>query len=148
MKKSRNHKELETVLSNLNAARADPDDGFVILSQSDADFLADRLNVYISGNVNTLDEAFGLKRGRGAPQNGPIYPHNMEMARKALFRGKKSWNDIASELGADPRTLQRLVKRHEQHAIESMASELVRHMNEKDRIEKNHNTLSVTNSVI
>lgn len=89
MKKSRNHKELETVLSNLNAARADPDDGFVILSQSDADFLADRLNVYISGNVNTLDEAFGLKRGRGAPQNGPIYPTTWKWLGKPCFAARK-----------------------------------------------------------
>lgn len=72
----------------------------------------------------------------------------MEMDRKEMFRGKKSWNDIESELGEEKSKLKRIVKRNEKNEIERMEYEIVRKMKEKDRIEKKKNKIQVNNQVI
>lgn len=124
---------LACIAERLEAALDDVDRGFIYLSQSDAEVLVAAFNAFLSGKVVSLDVAFGVKRGRGAPKTGPADPRTMELVRKAMFRGTKSWKDVANEMGElDVRNLQRLVQRHKDYVIEEVAREIVEQMSTRE----------------
>lgn len=126
-------KNLARIAENLKTALGDVDRGFVYLSQSDAELLATAFEAFLSGKARSLDDAFNVKRGRGAPKRGPTDTRIMELVEKAIWRGRKSWKEIADELNIeDTRYLQKLVQRHADYAIEKMAREIAERFNAKD----------------
>ena len=62
-----------------------------------ARFAADAFEAYLGGAEQTLDKAFGLAKGRGAPATATA--GHLEIARRILrmFIAQQSWRDIANE---------------------------------------------------
>jgi len=122
---SDNGKEALTLIAdNLARALNDVDQGYVQIHEDDARLMWAALGAYLAGRTEGLDEAFGVKRGRGAPKTGPT-AEVLRRVKLAMFRGDKSWLEIADETGVDVRTLQREVRRHESFVFQQMAEELI-----------------------
>jgi AraC-like DNA-binding protein len=128
-----NREKLNRVADSLRGSLDDIDRGFVYLSEVDAAFLATAFERFLSGKAASLDAAFGVKRGRGRLKRGPESEATMELVEKALWRGKKSWKDIARETDKEPRYLQRLANRHEGEAIDRLATRIAARLAEKDK---------------
>lgn len=61
--------KVKQLAENLAAGLREVDRGFIYLSQSDGETLVAALEAFLSGTAESLDEAFGVKRGRGAPKS-------------------------------------------------------------------------------
>src|SRR5690554_3580685 len=128
-------------IADIAAGLREIDRGWAYLSEANAGFIADAFDAFLSGKSKSLDNAFGVVRGRGAPKRGPLNSDVAEIGQKAVFRGNKSWKDIADETGRDVRDLQRIAKRHEDYIINELARKVVERLNAKDE-ERRRSTIS------
>lgn len=113
----------------LERALADPDSGYVYLSEEDAAFLQNCFHGFLSGREKSLDEAFQVKRPRGAPKMPRPNDKTRQRAKAAIFRDAKSWKDVADDEGIDPRSLQRTAERHEKAILREIADALIERRN-------------------
>jgi methylphosphotriester-DNA--protein-cysteine methyltransferase len=73
--------------------------------------------------ATSLDEAFGLtprRERRGAPLSPTSKAHQHAKRVLELILDGNSWNEIADELGVDPRQLRREFKRHQSGLIDDL----------------------------
>lgn len=129
----KNREELGRMAGRLGNGLRDSHKGYIYVSESDAETLILAIQAYLSGSEKSLDAAFGVKRKPGRPKRGPDSQNALELAERAMFRGPKSWGDIAEETGRDVRGLQRNVDRHGHLVIEKVARKIADSLNEKKR---------------
>ena len=116
-------RRLELITENLNSALGDPEGDWVSLPKADAEFLLQAFQRFFSGSVSSVDEALGVKRGRGRPKPAP-HDGMVAVAIDVISRGEQSWNDLSNKYSRDKRDLQKIAERHFDAAAESMAQEL------------------------
>lgn len=128
---SDSRKEMSRLTASLAAGLSDPDNGYVSIPLEDAMLIAAAFDRYLSGDVKSLDAAFGVARGKGAPRRGPSR-RILQRGVRSMFRGKKSWMELATEEDADPRTLQREVERHRDFIMREFAAQMVQRRRDRD----------------
>jgi len=126
-----NRKGMAQIAASLAAGLSDPDSGYVSIPIEDAMIIAAAFDRYLSGDAKSLDIAFGVARGRGAPKRGPT-KRILQRGVRAMFRGKTSWKELSDEEQTDPRTLQREVERHRDFILREFADQLARKSRERD----------------
>lgn len=100
-----------------------------------AQFAASAFAAYLDGEHSTLDKAFGLTRGRGAPASATAA--HLDIARKILGMqlAEKSWNDVYETAAkeswpvTDARELRRIYKAFE---VKVMSEELSRRLSDSE----------------
>lgn len=134
---SDSRKEMSRLKASLAAGLSDPDNGYVSIPLEDAMVIAAAFDRYLSGDAKSLDVAFGVARGKGAPKRGPT-KRILQRGVRAMFKGKKSWTELASEIDlesekgktVDVRTLQREVARHRDYILREFADRLAKRKRE------------------
>lgn len=77
-----------------------------------ATFAADAFDKFLTGKCITLDEAFRVEKGPGAPRRLSTAKEHLVLNKKisALRVKGKTWYQIEDELGIDARALRRIYK--------------------------------------
>jgi hypothetical protein len=96
-----------------------------------ATFAADAFDRFLSQKCNSLDEAFGLEKVRGAPRKLSKAKQRRALAMKifALRLTRKTWYQIEDELGQDAGLLRRI---YIEFKPRLMRRELLRQLNLSD----------------
>lgn len=98
-----------------------------------ARFVADALAAYLDGNEQTLDKAFGVARGRGAPVTATAAHFAIAQRILRMLINGQSWREVANAASTeawsvtDERELRRIYNRFQTQA---MSEELARRLNE------------------
>ena len=97
--------------------------GGVTLRNRDFAWVASCLKSFTDGNHNSLDRAFGLKRGRGKYSREPLDEAKISMMEQALMEimSGKPLKIVAELNGKDEKEFRRLRKLYERPAIERIA---------------------------
>lgn len=89
-------------------------------------FVSDRINAFLNGKYPSLDQALGLKLGKGKYER-PDNPEHLDKVCKALkmvFEDKKSWKTICELQGYERKDFERLWARYRSKAMEKMAEKI------------------------
>ena len=95
--------------------------------------MADALAAYLDGNEQTLDKAFGVARGRGAPVTATAAHFAIAQRILRMLINGQSWREVANAASTeawsvtDERELRRIYNRFQTQA---MSEELARRLNE------------------
>lgn len=94
------------------------------------EYLRGALAAYLSGDAKSMDDALGLKRGRGRPPQETSARKARE-ARVILWlrmTKRKTWQYIADRLGRDVHDVQRIAEEHGPAIARQQAQALVRRL--------------------
>jgi len=82
------------------------------ISVSLAKFAADAIDMFLAHKCKSLDEAFGINKGPGAPRKLSAAKRQFVLAREIglLRMAGKTWDEIEEALGLDQRALRRTFK--------------------------------------
>ncbi|CAJ3303857.1 Uncharacterised protein [Burkholderia pseudomallei] len=100
-----------------------------------ARFTADAVAAYLNGAQPSLDKAFGLVKGRGAPTSASTAHREIAFQIWQMQRDGKSWNEVYEAASAqgwavtDERELRRIYTKFKGHAV---SEELSRRLAEND----------------
>ncbi len=96
-----------------------------------ATFAADAFDKFLSGQCDSLDDAFGVAKSRGAPRQLSTAKQHLMVAREihALRLAGKTWYQIESEMNNDQRVLRRIYK---PFRIRLMSHDIARQLNQPD----------------
>ena len=99
--------------------------GGVTLRNPDFAWVASCLKSYVEGEKDSLDKAFGLKRGRGE-YNRPLDADRIAMVEKALWDllGGRPLKTVAELNGHADKDFRLILERYTKTAIERMAQEI------------------------
>ncbi len=84
-----------------------------------ATFAVDAFNKFLSGECDSLDAAFGVRKNRGAPRQLSTAKQHRALAKKifALRLARKTWYQIEEELDLDQRALRRIYAAFKVHLM-------------------------------
>jgi len=122
--------KLQKLVEQLRSYPSSPITGEIEL----AEFAAKAFERYLTGEVKTLDAAFRLKRGRGAPKTKTTEHEEIARLIFQMRLSNKSWKKIADELYdsvdvSDERTLRRI---YDDCFVKVASEEMVRRLNSED----------------
>lgn len=139
---SKNLRKIEIIRAELREAA----DAGAMFDHS-ADFLIDAFHKFLSGKAATLDDAFGVRRGRGRPKPPP--PQELvDLAGKIIMarsptpigpnpkRRQTPWKDLEEQLGYDARVLRDIAERHGKAWTEKLADKVVKRLEAGDALKK------------
>lgn len=88
------------------------------------EYVRDALDAYLSGDVKTLDQAFGIARGKGRTKETKKHRQIALQALRKRFDGL-TWGQIMEDIKdvSDERTLRRIVDEHQTFAMTQILTE-------------------------